>query len=116
MKNFFKKINRLSGPLTLIIISIILGGFYYAVQVNKQNSIKEQQWVELQAEKNKEDLEYVAQRKLDCLAIYEVENEKWNNVKSWNYNPIEYQGSFLRDYCEIIYTDNDTDKDFIKTF
>jgi|TARA_B100002003_G_C13936567_1_gene454737 hypothetical protein len=38
-----KKINQLSLPTTIIIASIILGGFYYATQVNKNNSIERYQ-------------------------------------------------------------------------
>ena len=37
------RINQLSLPTTIIIASIILGGFYYATQVNKQNSIEKYQ-------------------------------------------------------------------------
>ncbi|MBU4479898.1 hypothetical protein KKG48_00435, partial [Patescibacteria group bacterium] len=106
----------LSLPIVILIASIILGSFYYAVQINKQNSIKEQQWVQLQAEKNKQDLEYMAQRKLDCLDIYESENEKWGNVKEWHYDPMPYQNGFLRDTCQIIYTNEDTGIDFAKEF
>lgn len=46
---FFEKINNLSLPVTILIASIILGGFYYITQVSKQNSIEEQQRIELQA-------------------------------------------------------------------
>ena len=36
--------------ITAIACALILGGSYYAVQVNKQNSIEEQQRIELEAE------------------------------------------------------------------
>jgi len=40
-------INKLSLPATILIASIILGGFYYASQVSKQNSIEKQQKIKL---------------------------------------------------------------------
>jgi len=46
------KLNRLSLPATILIASIILGGFFYASQVNKQQSIERQQQIELQAKKD----------------------------------------------------------------
>lgn len=37
------KLNKLSLPATILIASIVLGGFYYASEVNKQKSIEKQQ-------------------------------------------------------------------------
>lgn len=37
------KINKLTLPATILIASIILGGFYYVGQINKQKSIEKQQ-------------------------------------------------------------------------
>ncbi len=36
MKIDFDKLNKLTLPATILIASIILGGFYFASQVNKQ--------------------------------------------------------------------------------
>lgn len=47
-----KKINKLSASSAIIISSIILGGFYLASQINKQNSIEKQQQVEIENEKD----------------------------------------------------------------
>jgi len=48
--------NKLSISATIVISSLILGGFYYASQVSKQKSIENQQRIELaQIEKEKED-------------------------------------------------------------
>lgn len=77
------KINKLSLPATIIITSIILGGFYYVSQINKQKSIEKQQQAQLESEKRN----YIAERKRDCLNIYKTESDKWNNVESWNYIP-----------------------------
>lgn len=43
------KINKLSLPATILIASIILGGFFYASQINKQRSIVRQQEIKSQA-------------------------------------------------------------------
>ena len=116
MKKILEKVNKLSLPVTIIIASIILGGFYFLVQINKQESIEKQQRLELQAEKEQQNREYISKRKLDCLAIYEVENDKWSNVRDWRYEPIPYADGFLKDVCEIIYTNEETEEDFIKSF
>jgi len=45
------KINKLILPATIIVTSLILGGFFYASQVNKQKSIEGQQQVKIEQEK-----------------------------------------------------------------
>lgn len=87
-----EKLNKLSLPITIIVASLILGGFYYASQVNKQKSIEQQQEIKLQQEQK----EYVAKRKGDCYEVYEKERDKWNNVESSFYNK-------EKDVCEINY-------------
>lgn len=44
-----KKLNKLQLPVTILLASIILGGFYFAAQQSKQNSIERQQKLELQS-------------------------------------------------------------------
>ncbi|MDP3988637.1 MAG: hypothetical protein Q8P93_00145 [bacterium] len=58
------KLNKLSLPITIIIASLILGGFYYASQVSKQNSIERQQAKELQV---KRDLEQAKKEQDDLV-------------------------------------------------
>ncbi len=41
------KLNKLLLPAAIIIASLILGGFFYAIQVNKQKSIEKQQEIKL---------------------------------------------------------------------
>lgn len=55
MDKIMEKINKLSLPTTILIASIILGGFYYASQVNKQKSIERQQQIKIEQEKIKEE-------------------------------------------------------------
>ncbi len=66
------KINKLTLPATIIIASLILGGFFYASQLSKQKSIEAQQQIELQAKKEadqaKTDAEMLKQADLSaCL-------------------------------------------------
>lgn len=114
--NNIKKLNNLSLPATVLIASIILGGFYYASQISKQKSIEKQQLKELQAETEKQNTDYIAKRKIDCLNIYKTEDDKWGNVSEWRYTPIIYMDTVLNDNCVIIYTDSKTGKDFTKSF
>ena len=45
------KLNKLSLPATIVIASLIIGGFYFASQVNKQRSIERQQQIKIVQEK-----------------------------------------------------------------
>jgi hypothetical protein len=56
MDKIMEKLNKLSLPATILIASIILGGFYYASQVNKQKSIERQQQIEIE-QKRQEQLD-----------------------------------------------------------
>lgn len=51
MDKIMEKINKLSLPAVILIASIILGGFFYASQVNKQKSIEKQQQIKIEQEK-----------------------------------------------------------------
>lgn len=70
------KLNKLSLPATILIASIILGGFFYASQVNKQKSIErlqemkleEDRRIELNAESKKS---YEALQKTLCVSSAE---------------------------------------------
>ncbi len=93
MDKIIEKLNKLSLPATIIIASLILGGFFYASQVNKQRSIERQQEIKI----TQEQKEYVAKRKLECYDIYEREDDKWSNIEGHWYNEV-------RDICVINYT------------
>lgn len=45
------KIDKLSTPITILLASFILGGFIYATQISKQNSIEKQQNIKIANEK-----------------------------------------------------------------
>lgn len=51
MDKIMEKLNKLSLPAVILIASIILGGTFYAIQVNKQQSIEKQQQIKIEQEK-----------------------------------------------------------------
>ncbi len=95
--------NKLILPISILVASIILGGFFYASQINKQQSIERQQQIELQAKQTESRIkaeqdkkEYVVKRKADCYGIEGTERKKFNNV----------DGSFYdeeNDVCKVRY-------------
>lgn len=48
MDNAVEKVNKLSLPAAILVGSIIIGGFYYASQINKQTSIEKQESLEIE--------------------------------------------------------------------
>lgn len=104
------KLNKLSLPAVILIASVILGGFYYASQVNKQRSIERQQQIKLQEDRRIEEAkaeqakkEYVAKRKGECYDIYLQEKKNWNNVKDFSYSEV-------RDICIVKYKSSELAK------
>ena len=49
------EINKLLLPITILIASIILGGFYYASEIEKQKSIERQQEIKMAEERRLEE-------------------------------------------------------------
>jgi len=118
------KINKLTLPATIIIASLILGGFFYASQVNKQQSIESQQEIKLQEDRQKEEAraeqeykEYVAKRKMECYELFTNEKKRVNNAENYgyveNYN-LDGTPDHRDDTCEIIYKDTKTGEYFRK--
>ena len=70
------KLNRLSLPATILMASLVLGGFFYASQISKQKSIEKQQQIELQAKKADEAFS----NNLKCQTLLKDLKERWNNV------------------------------------
>ena len=88
MKRLFEKLNKISLPATLIIASLILGGFYFASQVNKQSSIEKQQQVKIKTEKqeqfNKETKEQEAKWEAKQALDTCISNAKESYHNQWN--------------------------------
>lgn len=95
MKIDFDKLNKLTLPATILIASIILGGFYFASQVNKQQSIEKQQ-------EAKNALENLKLKQDECNALSSGVKEKWNNVMG-----VTYDDDFWKE-CVVTYTDTKT--------
>ncbi len=74
------KFNKLALPSTIIIASIILGGFYYASQVIKQKSVEKQQQTQIQVKIEETNNEYLVKRKAQCYEIEQTERKNYNNV------------------------------------
>lgn len=69
----FSMINKLSLPAVILISSIILGGVFYATEVNKQKSVERQQQVQIDQER---------QDKLDAEEKKKEEDDKIKQEKS----------------------------------
>ncbi|PIR88826.1 MAG: hypothetical protein COU09_00140 [Candidatus Harrisonbacteria bacterium CG10_big_fil_rev_8_21_14_0_10_44_23] len=54
MDKILEKLNKLSLPAVILVASLILGGFFYASQVNKQRSIERQQQIKIETEKQEQ--------------------------------------------------------------
>lgn len=97
MKNFFKKntncrikkiapkINKLSLPVTILIVGIIMSGSIYASQLSKQKSIEKQQQNDRQQQENKDDLKI---KQSECNTLSNGVKEKWNNVIGVTYSEL----------------------------
>ena len=82
------KLNKLSLPATIIITSLILGGFFYASQVNKQRSIERQQQIKIEQEKQDQLAKEVKEQQVKeeaeqalntCLAnAVEIYSDQWH--------------------------------------
>lgn len=54
MDKIIKRLNKLSLPVVILISSLVIGGFYYAGEVNKQKSIERQQQIKIEQEKKEQ--------------------------------------------------------------
>ena len=100
------KINKLIIPATIIIASLILGGFFYATQVNKQKSIEKQQQIKLQDDRQQQEvknaLEDLKLKQDECKTLSAGVIKKWNNVMG-----VTYDNNFWEE-CIVTYTDTKT--------
>lgn len=108
--------NKLVLPISILIASIILGGFFYATQINKQKSIERQQILkqmedrrieEMRTEKERAENEAkVEQEKakenfsnnLKCQILLKDLKQRWNNVVGIYYD--EWQNTCIVKYTK----------------
>lgn len=64
LDKIMKKINKLSPSAAILIVAIILGGFYFAVEYNKQHSIEKQQQIKIEQEKQEQLTKDFKEKKL----------------------------------------------------
>ena len=113
---------KITLPVAIVLAAIVLAIGFVIVQYNKQFSIERQQALELENQKTIEDAklqqaneieaekneqqrkEYASDRKDACLDIYQVESDKWNNIRGWRYSADD-------DQCFIRYKDPDPKSD-----
>jgi len=79
-----EKLNKLSLPVTIIIASLILGGFFYASQVNRQRSIERQQEVKIEQEKQKQLIEQEAKEEAKQALNTCIGNVEENYSDRWH--------------------------------
>lgn len=104
--NINKITEKVTLPIAVVVSAIVLAVGFYAVQVNKQQSIERQQALKLE----QENKEYVAKRKLECYDIEQKENEKSIYVVTdSSYNK-------KKDVCEIEYKTRDRETGDIEYF
>lgn len=105
--------NKLILPVAIVLGSIIIGGFFYAIQVNKQQSIERQQELKLEEDRRQleEDrrqqetenaLEDLKLKQDECKALSAGVMKKWNNVMG-----VTYDDKVWHD-CVVTYTDPET--------
>jgi hypothetical protein len=105
-----EKINKLSIPATILIAVIILGGFYFFVETNKQKSIERQQETKI-AEEKRIEAEKIKKQKSEAfqksLCVSEAEqNAIYSNKTRCDQGEIaciKGEGSYLVGQYENYY-------------
>lgn len=79
--------HKLILPVSIILGTLIMGGFWYLSQMNKQESIERQQWIELQAKAEsekvkleKDNADEIFSNNLKCQTLLKDLKQRWNNV------------------------------------
>jgi hypothetical protein len=107
-----EKLNNLSLPVAILISSVILGAFSYAI-FERQLEIQ-QDTKALQDAK-----EYIGKRKIECYEILEKERKQFGNavnVKYFEPNSNPYEDLDHNDSCVVEYLDKETGKSFFKSY
>ena len=108
------KLKELTIPIAFIISAFIIGGFLYAIQINKQNSIEKQTQMKIDADRDvelgklrlqeekqlQEDRNDEFVNELKCQELLSDLKKRWNNVVG-----VSYSSSW--NTCMVKYTDDD---------
>ena len=99
------QMNRLILPSAIVVGALIIGGFFYGVQVNKQQSIERQQKIELDEKNKQAELDKASKkekdifdRKLQCDGLLSKLKDRWNNVAGIYYD--EFQNTCIVKYWD----------------
>lgn len=72
-------------PIAIVLASFVIGGFYYAVQINKQESIEKQQSIELKNEEVELNKREAKQTELDqqyATCIKDADVNYWEYMRN----------------------------------
>ena len=104
--HLMEKINKLSLPATILLGCIVLGGFYFASQMVKQNSIERQAQIDREAKSFQQTLdnakEEISLKQKECESLSVGVARKWNNVMGVTYD------EKLWKECVVTFTDTKT--------
>jgi nitrogen fixation-related uncharacterized protein len=98
--------NKLTLPISILMGCIILGGFFYKIQIEKQASIERQQERQLQDDRLQKNinnaLEELKLKQKECESLSAGVIKKWNNVMGVTYDNDVWKA------CVVTYTDTKT--------
>lgn len=77
------KTKNLILPIALVVCCLIIGGSFLLVQIGKQNSIEEQQLMQLKVEALMEE---IANKQAECESFSAGLVDRWNNIIGVYYN------------------------------
>jgi predicted PurR-regulated permease PerM len=80
-KRYLEKKEKLILPVVILLASIILGGFYYATQINKQKSIEKQEKEAKEEKERVEALELLLNKTRLEACLSKAEDNYWNYME-----------------------------------
>ncbi len=98
-------IKKITLPVAIVVVAIILAAGFYMAQNNKQQSIERQQALEMEEDRAQQKLENeIAELKLkqdECKSLSSGVAKRWNNIIGVTYD--KFWGE-----CVVTYTDTKT--------
>jgi len=99
-------LNKLIFPVAIILTALILGGFFYATQVSKQESIERQKALDIKAQQDKEQAEKTARQNCNNEAAQHAKDllvTKSQLPGGGQYNAAVEKGLFLQGDFDTYY-------------